>query len=336
MRVIELTGAFGLDHLALAERAEPLPGPGEVRVRLRAASLNYRDLMMVRGEYNPRQPLPLIPCSDGAGEIDAIGEGVTGWKQGDPVVVLFAQGWLAGGPERERVRRTLGGPLDGTLAEHIVVSSDGVARFPEGMTYGEAACLPCAGLTAWSALFELGSVKPGDTVLVQGSGGVSTFALLFARAAGARVIATTSSEEKAERLRAMGAFAVVNYRTTPRWGRAVRELTGGVGVDHVVEVGGAGTLGESLDAVRLGGTVSVIGVLASSRQQVDVTPILMKQVRVQGVLVGHRDGFLAMSRCLVEHRIKPVIDRVFPLEDTRLAFEHLASGGHVGKVGIAI
>ncbi len=289
---------------------------------------------MVQGRYNPRQPLPLVPASDGVGRIDAVGPGVDAGRIGQRVVGLFAQGWLDGSPQRKAARATLGGPLPGMLREWAVLDEDGVATVPEHLSDAEAATLPCAALTAWSALVTLGGIRPGDTVLVQGSGGVSSFALDFAVASGARVIATSRSPDKAAAMAERGAWKTVVTADDPAWGKTVRGLTGGRGVDLVVEVGGAGTLGQSLRAVRLGGTVAMIGVLAGGRAEVDMTPVLMGQVRVQGVLVGHRAGFESMCRCIEHHHLSPRIDRVFALDDTRAAFEHLASGTQRGKICI--
>jgi len=328
--------SFGLEHLHRIERPTPTPGPGQVRLRVAAASLNYRDLMMVRGTYNPRQPLPLVPCSDGVGTVDAVGEGVTSVRVGDRVAGLFSQRWTAGDPTAESLRATLGGPIDGMLAEQVVLDADGVIPVPEHLNDAEAATLPCAALTAWSALVTLGHVRAGDTVLVQGSGGVSSFALDFARIHGARVIATTRSAAKVQGLRDRGAWEVVQTLDDVRWGDTVRKLSGGEGVDHVVEVGGVGTLGQSLRAVRPGGVVSLIGVLAGPTADLNLTSVLMRQVRVQGVMVGHRAGFEAMSRAIIQHGLRPAVDRVFAWEEVAAAFEHLASGAHAGKVCIRV
>ncbi|MEM6292542.1 MAG: NAD(P)-dependent alcohol dehydrogenase [Myxococcota bacterium] len=336
VRAIEIRDAFGLDNLTLVEQERPTPGPGEVRVKVSAVSLNYRDLLMVRGHYNPRQPLPLVPASDGVGVVDAVGPGVDGSWVGRRVAGMFAQGWLDGAPDHVTARATLGGPLPGMLREYATLAVEGVALVPEHLSDEQAATLPCAGLTAWSALVTLGNVRPGDTVLVQGSGGVSSFAVDFAVAAGARVIATTRTESKVEYLRERGASEVVVTGDDPAWGKAVRSLTGGRGVDLVVEVGGAGTLQQSVRAVRLGGTIAMIGVLAGGRAEVDMTPVLMGQVRVQGVLVGHRAGFEAMCRCVTQHRLTPAVDRSFALEQTRAAFDALASGTQRGKICVTL
>ena len=336
MKAIEIRDAFGLDHLALTERPDPRPGHGEVLVRVRAASLNYRDLLTVRGQYNPKQKLPLIPCSDGAGEIVEVGEGVTRVKPGERVCANFAQRWIAGTPTRDKLRSTLGGPLDGMLAELVVLSEEGVVRIPDHLTDEEAATLPCAGLTAWSTLVTEGGLTAGDSVLLQGTGGVSIFALQFAKMLGLRAIITSSSDEKLARARDLGADETINYKQTPDWAARVKELTGGTGVDHVIDVGGAGTLKQSLLSVRIGGTVSVMGVLAGNALELPLPLVFMQRVRIQGILVGSREGFEAMSRAVALHRLRPVIDRVFPLEETRAALELMERGGHFGKICLKV
>ncbi|WP_164001621.1 zinc-dependent alcohol dehydrogenase family protein [Pyxidicoccus caerfyrddinensis] len=336
MKAYEIRDGFGLDKLVACERPDPTPGPFQVRVRVKATSLNQRDLMMVEGRYNPRQKLPLIPNSDGAGVVDAVGPGVTRVKPGDRVMGIFSQAWLAGEPTRAAQTSTLGGPLDGALADTMLLHEDGVVLTPAHLSDEEAATLPCAAVTAWSALVTYGGLKAGDSVLVQGTGGVSIFALQIARMLGARVILTSSRDEKLEKARALGAHEVINYATTADWDKAARALTGGVGVDHVVEVGGAGTFEKSLRAVRVGGTVSVIGVLSGGAGTVPLTPILMQNLRVQGILVGHRQGFEAMNRALTLHGVRPVVDRVFPFAEARSAFEYLKSGAHFGKVVVRV
>lgn len=336
MHVYEIQTAFGLDHLQRVERPDPRPGPGQVLIGMRAVSLNYRDVLTVAGHYNPKQPLPLIPCSDGVGVVREVGPGVTGLAVGDRVATLFAQSWPSGAPTRDKLRGTLGGPLDGTLAEQMVLPASGVIPVPAFWTDAEAATLPCAALTAWSALVTQGNVGPGDTVLVQGTGGVSIFALQIARLLGARVIVTSSSDAKIERAIALGAQAGINYRDVPEWGTAARALTDGEGIDHIVEVGGAGTLQQSLRAIRVGGTISVIGVLSGTASELNIIPVLMQNVRLQGILVGHRDGFAAMIRAFDQHQLRPVVDQTFAFEDTIDAFRHMMAGAHFGKVCIAI
>ena len=336
MQSFEIQGGFGLDHLVPAERDVPSPGPGQIRLRMRAASLNYRDYLMVNGLYNPKQPLPLIPCSDGIGIVDEVGPDVTRVAVGERVATNFAQQWISGSPTREKVRSTLGGPIDGTLAEFMVLDQNGVSPVPDYLTDVEAATLPCAALTAWSALTVYGEVRAGDTVLVQGTGGVSLFALQLARALGARVIITSSKDEKLERARKLGAWQTINYVDDPDWGRTAVKLTDGLGVDHVVDVGGGGTLDQSTRAVRIGGHISLIGVLGGSKISLALTPILMKNVRVQGILVGSQESFESMCQAFEWHRIRPMVDRIFPFDETREAFLYLSAGRHFGKICIEI
>jgi NADPH:quinone reductase-like Zn-dependent oxidoreductase len=336
MRAYVLQDSFGLSSLKLVQRPEPAAGPGQVLVRVRAVSLNYRDLLVVKGQYDARMPLPRIPCSDGAGEVLAVGPGVSRVKTGDRVAGMFMQGWLEGGLTAAKARSALGGDLDGMLAEQVVLSAEGVSRFPDHLSFEEAATLPCAALTAWNALLVQGGLKPGETVLLQGTGGVSIFGLQFANMAGARALVTSSSDDKLARARALGADEGINYKATPEWDRRVRELTGGFGVDHVVEVGGAGTLNRSLRAVRTAGHISLIGVLSGAGGPVDTVVILARALRVLGVYVGSREMFEAMCRAIGQHRLKPVLDRVFPFTEAPEAFRLLESGGHFGKIGIQI
>ena len=331
MKVIELQTSFGIDSLQVTERSAPQPGPGQVLLRVRACSLNYRDLLVVKGLYTPKLKLPMVPLSDGAGEIAAIGPGVTRVQVGDRVAGIFMQQWLAGEPTEAKAKSSLGGGGIGMLAEYVVLSEEGVVRVPAHLSDEEAATLPCAAVTAWHALVSEGGVKAGDTVLTQGTGGVSLFAVQFARLLGARVIATSGNDDKLARVLKLGASDGINYKTTPEWEDKVRELTGGVGVDHIVEVGGAGTLGKSLKAVRMGGCISLIGVL-SGGGQINPTPILMKNVRVQGIYVGSRDMFEAMNRAIALHQLRPVVDRVFPFSEIREALRYLESQGHFGKI----
>ena len=336
MRVWEIKERFGLDALALVERPEPEPGPGQVVVRVRAASLNYRDLLTVEGEYNPKQPLPLVPLSDGAGEVAAVGPGVTRVKAGDRVAGNFFQAWISGALSRERLRTSLGGPLDGMAAERIVLDAEGVVTIPAHLSFEEAACLPCAAVTAWNALVAQGNLAVGETVLVLGTGGVALFALQLARLLGARVIVTSSSDAKLERATALGATDVVNSRTTPEWDKAVKTITDGQGVDNVLELGGAGTLARSLRAVRFGGQVSLIGNLSGLDAQLNLAHVFMRGVRLQGILVGNRDMFEAMNRVIALHEMRPVIDRTFDFVDLPVALEHLKSQGHFGKIVLRV
>ncbi len=334
MRAFEITGRFGMDSLRFVERPDPVAGPGQVVLRLRAAALNYRDLLMVRGHYNPKQPLPLIPLSDGAGIVESVGAGVTRVAVGDRVSGIFAQTWLADDPPADVRAHTLGGPLPGTLAERIVLHEQGVVHVPAHLTDEHAATLPCAGVTAWCALMELDRIGPGDTVLLQGTGGVSIFALQFAKLAGARVIITSSDDKKLELCRELGADETINYKSSPDWDQQVRALTDGRGADHIVEVGGADTLGKSLRAIRIGGTISVIGVLSGIQAPTELTAILMRRVRLQGIFVGPRAMHERMNRAVAQSAMTPVVDRVFPMEDAVVALEHLQAGAHLGKVVI--
>lgn len=335
-RFWRVAGGLGLDHLNMATGAKPAPGPGQVLVRMKAASLNYRDLLTVQGGYGSKQMKELIPLSDGAGTVEAVGSGVTRFKVGDRVTANFFQGWLAGEPSAEKFATALGGMIDGTLCEYRALPEEGLVATPPHLDDAEAATLTCAGLTAWSAVVTQGRVQPGDTVLIQGTGGVSLFALQFAKMAGARVILTSSSDEKLERGRALGADETINYKTTPEWGKAARRLTDGKGCDHIVEVGGAGTLNQSIRAVRVGGTISMIGVLAGPSSDLTIPLVVMTNIRLQGVTVGSREQMEAMCRGIAQAKMKPVVDRVFPFEQAKDAFAYMSSGRHFGKVAIAI
>lgn len=332
MRAYQITGSFGLENIKAVDLPEPTPGPGEVVLEMLAASLNYRDLLMIKGRYNPRQPLPLIPVSDGVGRVIALGEGVTSLKVGDRVCPLFAQGWAGGAPEYANLRQTLGGPVDGVLRQRGAFPASDVVKVPAYLSDAEAATLPCAALTAWSALVVHGALKAGESVLLQGTGGVSIFGLQISKLFGARAIITSSSDEKLERTKALGSDVRINYRTTPEWGKAVKAATGRRGVDHVVEVGGAGTLGQSLKAVKIGGQISVIGVLGKTSEALNITPILMGHIRLQGILVGHRQGFESMMRAFELAQLRPVVDKIYPWEDVRDALSHMEAGAHFGKI----
>ena len=325
----------GPSGLRQVERPSPQPGPGQVKLRLHAWSTNYRDLAITLGRY-PGGALQrdTIALSDGAGAVIAVGAGVTRWRPGDRVAANFFQDWAAGPIRPQAFASALGGAIDGMLAEEVVLGEANLVRIPEHLSYEQAATLPCAAVTAWNALFEVGRLRPGQSVLVMGSGGVSVFALQLARAAGARVVATTSSDEKGERLRALGADLVINYRTQPDWDQAVLEQTGGV--DLVVEVGGAGTLPRSLNALGMGGAVALIGILAGVGAQIDPSPLLMKSARLQGVFVGSTAMFESLAAALAANRIEPVIDRRFTFNQAPEAYAWQASGKHFGKVVIAV
>ena len=323
---------FGIENLARVERDMPHPGAGEVLVRMTAASLNYRDYMVAQGAYNPRLRRPMVPLSDGAGVVEELGPGTTRFRKGDRVAACFFQKWIEGPMTREKGASALGGAIDGVLREFAVFSEDGLVRVPEFLSDEEAAALPCAAVTAWHALFEHTPMAPGDTVLIQGTGGVSVFALQFAVAAGLRTIVTSSSDGKLERGRQLGASETINYKANPNWEEAARKLTGGAGVDHVIEVGGSGTLARSLKAVRVQGAVSVIGVLSGAEPSVSPREILMNSVRVQGIYVGSRLMFERMNRAIDFHKIQPVIDRVFAWVDIQEALRYMESHQHFGKI----
>jgi NADPH:quinone reductase-like Zn-dependent oxidoreductase len=333
MRVVVLESAYGIDNLKVIEKPDPTPGPGQILVDIKAATLNYRDLVTVT---QPSGRTPFVPCSDGGGVVSQIGEGVTRVKVGDHVAPLFFQNWFAGDPTPEGLGGALGGTLDGVLQEKVVLSEQGVTPVPSGYTDEEAATLPCAGLTAWRGLVVQGQVKSGDVVVVQGTGGVSIFALQFAKVAGATVIVTSSSDEKLERARALGADHLVNYKSTPDWAKEVRRITGNRGADHVIEVGGAGTFEQSLRAIRLGGKIAVIGILGGFVKDLNVATIFGSNAFIHGVTVGSRDHFESMTRAIEANGIKPVIDRRFPLDRSRDAFECMQAGAHFGKIVVTL
>ena len=333
MRAYHLPKAGAIEDLTLTALETPRPARRQVLVRMRAASLNYRDLLVATGRYGKTEVRPgLVPLSDGAGEVAAVGPDVTRVKEGDRVAGIFMQGWIAGPPDESYRATALGGSIDGVLAEYVLFEEEGLVHLPEHLSFEEGACLPCAGVTAWNALTALRPVGPEQTVLLLGTGGVSIFALQLAHAAGARVIVTSSSDEKLARAKELGAAEGVNYRTHPDWEKEVWALTGKRGVDHVVEVGGAGTLPKSIAASRVGGAVHLIGVLTGG--QIDPLPVMQKAIDLRGVFVGSREMFEAMNRAVAFHRIQPVIDRVFPFEEAQAAYRHLESQAHLGKVVI--
>jgi len=322
---------FGIDNLKLVERATPEPGPREVRVRLSAASLNFRDLMVAEGQYNPKLKRPLVPLSDGVGIVESTGPSVTRVRTGERVAGIFMQKWVDGGPSREKSASALGGAIDGVLAEYKIFHEEGLVSLPAHLSDVEAATLPCAGVTAWHALFEERPPQPGDSLLILGTGGVATFALQFGHVAGLRTIVLSSSSDKLARAQAMGASDTINYRERPDWDKAVRELLP-EGVDAVLEVGGSDTLARSLKAVRMGGIVTVIGTLSGGEPTVSPVPILMNTVRVQGIYVGSRSMFERMNRAMEQHQIKPVVDRAFPWREVRRAMRYMQSQQHLGKI----
>ena len=337
MRSYEVKDAFGLENLTLVDRPDPKPGPKQILVKVKATSVNYRDVLLVQGHYNPRQPLPIIPFSDGAGEVVDIGGEVTQFSVGDRVASCFFQNWDAGKPTADRAAvSTLGSPLDGMLTQYIVLEEIGAVKLPDHLSYEEGATLPCAALTAWSCLFRHGNVGPGDTVLTLGTGGVSIFALQLAKMAGAKVVITSSSNEKLERAKELGADHCVNYAENEKWSKDVKAATGGLGVDHIIEVGGVGTLEQSIRACKMGGHISLVGILAGPQAPLNLTLVLMQDIRIQGVFVGPRETFQQMNRAIAQHQFKPVIDKVFPFAEARQALEHVASGSHCGKVCITV
>ena len=326
--------SFGLENLEFVEQPTPTPGPGEVLLGVRAISLNFRDLLAIRGLYNPRMRLPRIPCSDGAGEVVAVGEGVTAWKPGDRVAGIFMQNWLDGPLTAVRSRGALGGDIDGMLTDYIVLRETGLVAIPEHLSFQEAATLPCAAVTAWNAL-KSADLQPGSTVLIQGTGGVAIFALQLARLMGARVLGISSSYEKLERASSMGLAAGLNYRDNPDWERWAMDQTGGEGVDLVVEVGGAGTLVRSLKALRIGGTIAQIGVLSHSDDPFPIPLVLHKIAHIHGIYVGSRRDFVELNRAISLAELRPVGEE-FNWMDARAVFERMEDGGHFGKLVLTV
>ncbi|PIV77785.1 MAG: NAD(P)-dependent alcohol dehydrogenase [Rhodobacteraceae bacterium CG17_big_fil_post_rev_8_21_14_2_50_63_15] len=336
MRVFQIEGEWGIQNLRPAERPEPEIGPGQVVIEMSMASLNARDLIVPeRGYGRATGTLPLIPVSDGVGEVVATGDGVTRVKLGDRVCPTYFQNWTGGEPSQDRFASSLGGPRDGVMAERLCLSQEGVVRVPDYLTDAEAATLPCAALTAWSAVATHGQTKPGDRLLIQGTGGVALFALAFAKLHGAHVTMISSSDDRLSRVREMGADETINYSQTEDWARASRAITAERGgYDNIVELGGAQTLPLSLRAVRPGGTLSMIGVLSGLNIEASLGLIVARQVRLQGVTVGHRDGFEAMLAAMAQHRVRPVIGETFAFNDLHAALDHLRAGGHFGKTVI--
>jgi NADPH:quinone reductase-like Zn-dependent oxidoreductase len=323
---------FGIDKLALVDREKPVPGPGQALVRMTAASLNYRDCLMVGGSYNPRLKRPMVPLSDGVGVVEEVGAGVTRVKKGDRVAAIFFQKWIEGPPSKEKANSALGGALDGVAREYAVFSEEGLVQAPASLSDEEAAALPCAAVTAWHALFGHSAAAPGDSVLLQGTGGVSIFALQFAVVAGLRTIITSSSDEKLARAKELGAHETINYKTAPNWDEAARKLTDGEGVGHVIEVGGSDTLARTVKAVRQHGAVSVIGVLGGADAAISPVSLLMNSLRIQGIYVGSRAMFEQMNRAIEFHRIRPVVGKAFAWTDLKEALRYMESQRHFGKI----
>lgn len=333
MRAWEIINGGGIDSLNLATRDPAMPGPGQVRVKMNANSVNYRDLTTIEDPVTRKLPFPTVPNSDGAGVISAVGEGVD-WKEGDRVTSCFFEDWTAGEISAAAMASALGGARQGVLAEEVILSARGVIATPEHLSDTEAATLPCAALTAWHALTLPSPVKAGETVLLLGTGGVSVFAQQFCSIMGARTIVTSSSDAKLARMKALGANQTINYSDTPDWDAAVLEMTGGVGVDRVVEVGGPGTFDKSVNAVRVGGIVGLIGILTGMAGQAAPTAIMRKSVTIRGIYVGSRAMFAEMNRAIEAHGLKPVIDQTFAFEDAKAAYHTMRAAGHFGKLAI--
>lgn len=336
MKAYKIQNNTGIAALTLVDRPDPQLTTNQVLIKVHAVSLNYRDLLVAEGAYGSGQKYPLIPASDGAGEVVTVGAGVKRVKVGDRVAGIFFQDWIYGPLTRDKMKSDLGGGIDGMLAEYVVLHEDGLVIIPEHLSYVEGATLPCAAVTAWHALVTKAHVGAGETILLLGTGGVSIFALQFAKIYGARVIITSSSEAKLAKARQLGADETINYHETPDWEKKVYTLSERLGVDHVVEVGGAGTLPKSLQAVRIGGRISLIGVLSGRGNEIDPMPILFKSLTVQGIYVGSREMFESMNQAISQHQLKPIIDRVFPWTAAKDAYTYLKSAAHFGKVLIEI
>ena len=336
MRAWQIISDGGVDALHLAEVDTPEPGPGEVRVRMRASSINYRDLSIVEDPGSRGLAYPTIPNSDGAGDVVAVGPGVTGVSVGDRVTSCFFSDWEAGECSPEAMASALGGARQGVLAEEVVLPARGVIAIPGDLSYEEAACLPCAALTAWHALTQPRPVVAGETVVLLGTGGVSVIAQQFCAAMGARTIVTSSSDAKLERMKALGASDVVNYRTTPDWDAEVLRLTDGRGADRIVEVGGPGTLQKSINAARIGGTIVLIGILTGMGGEVTPTAIMFKSLTMRGIVVGPRAMFAEMNKAVAHHDLRPVIDQSFAFEDAKAAYHTMRAAGHFGKLVITM
>jgi NADPH:quinone reductase-like Zn-dependent oxidoreductase len=329
-------GGAGIESVVEVEGPQPKPGHRQVLVKVKACSLNFRDLGIVRGTYRVPVRENVVPLSDGAGEVVEIGPDVLRVKVGDRVAGNFFQRWPGGESSAEVHGSALGGGIDGMLADYALLEEDGVVKIPPHLSFEEGATLPCAGVTAWHAMMEHAKLKAGDTILLQGTGGVSIFGLLFAHAMGIRAIITSSSDDKLARAKKLGAAFGINYKTTPDWDKAAMEFTGGIGVDHVIEVGGAATLARSFHAIRVGGKVSMIGGLSGGATELNPGLIFSRRANVQGISVGSTQMFLAMNRAIEVNAIKPVIDKVFAFADAQAAYKHMASGAHFGKIVIRV
>ena len=333
MRVAQIS-SFGIDSLELVDRPTPQPGPDEVLIKIHAVSLNYRDLMMVKGSYNPKLKLPRIPCSDGAGEVAAVGESVKAWKPGDRVCGTFFQNWIDGPPTTSKVKGALGGDIDGMLAEYVLLKETGIVTFPGHLSYEEAATLPCAALTAWRAI-SVANLQPNSTVLIQGTGGVSIFALQFAKLKNFRVLGISSSDAKLQRACSFGLDKGLDYGETSEWDRWVIEQTNNEGADLVVEVGGVGTLPRSLRAVKMGGVIAQIGVLSGPAEAIPVPTILHKQVHIQGIYVGSRTHFEEMNKSIASAKLRPVSESR-DWTEAKEALREMDSATHFGKLVLRV
>ena len=336
MKAWQIVSDGGVDGLSLADVATPEPGPGEVRVRMRANSVNYRDLTTIEDPVSRKLPYPTVPNSDGAGEVTALGDGVTGVAVGDRVASCFFSDWQAGPCSTTAMASALGGARQGVLAEEVVLPAGGVIPIPPGLSFEEAATLPCAALTAWHALTQPRPVIAGETVVLLGTGGVSVFAQQFCQVMGARTIVTSSSDAKLERMKALGASETINYRSTPDWDAEVMRLTDGQGADRIVEVGGPGTLQKSIEATRVGGTIGLIGILTGAAGQISPTSIMRKSLTVRGIYVGPRQMFAEMNTAIATHHLHPVIDQTFAFEDAKAAYHAMRAAGHFGKLVVRI
>lgn len=336
MQAYQITGTSGLDSLKIVETEPPAAAAGQVVVQIRSVSLNYRDYMNILGIRGVTGPIPRVPCSDGAGEIISVGSGVTTWQPGDRIVIPFMPSWLDGLFSQKHSATALGGAVDGVLRQQVAVSADCLVRLPEAMNFPQAATLPCAAVTAWDALIVRGQLQPGSTVLIQGSGGVSIFALQIAKHHGARVLAITSSDEKAARLRQLGADATFNYKQNPNWATWALEQTSGIGVDHVVEIGGPETLNRSIQTTRFGGHIALIGVLTGTAGEIQTVQILRKGIRLDGIYVGSRTMLAEVVAFFSSSTHRPIIDSTFPFSQAAAAVSHLESGRHFGKIVITL
>lgn len=337
MKCVQIQDDFGLKNLVLSETENPgEPEPDEVILKMKSASLNFRDILMAEGLYNPKQPLPLIPCSDGVGEVVALGQRVRNLSLGDRVTPLFCPPWQTGCLRDEYRNQTLGGPVNGTCSELMKIQAESVVKVPDYLSDAEAASLPCAALTAWNALTLDKRLDEGAWVLTQGTGGVSVFAIQIAKQLGYKVIATTGSKPKQNKLLDLGADEVINYREDESWAKTAKKIAGEQGIDLVVEVGGAGTLQNSISAVKSNGKIAVIGVLAGVSQDFNILPVLMRQITLQGLFVGNKSQMEALIQLLDRTKLRPIVDLVYPLSEFAKAFSHLKSGKHFGKVCIEI